>query len=80
MEIRPNGTRFVEKYKWEDAKNMPYDYEHKGLLSKIMSHKIVENHNIILQLIMQFYEKSLIFVMKYTDILKNFKNHHWKNR
>jgi hypothetical protein len=45
-----------------------------------MSKQIVNTTNPALKVLLQFVESSLFFVMKYTDILKNFKNIHWKNR
>lgn len=80
MEIRNNGTRFINYDRWEDIKHMPYDYTKHGLLNHIMSNHIVNTTNPILKVILQFVESSLFFVMKYTDMLKNFKNTHWKNR
>lgn len=80
MEIRENGTRFKNCIKWESLKNAPYDYKNEGLLNKIMSEAIVKTTNPLLKLLLDFTETSMIFVMKYTDILKNFKNPHWKNR
>ena len=80
MEARSNGMRFVEYRKWEYAKNIPYDYAKDGLLNHIMSPAIVNTTNPILKHILNFVESSLMFAMKYTDILKNFKNPHWKNR
>lgn len=80
MQYKENGTRYKGYYLWEDRKNTPYDYERFGLLKHIMSNKIVESKNPILQFILGYYEKSLIFLMKYIDRLKNFKNYHWKNR
>ena len=80
MEIRANGTRFNNYYKWETVKHTPYDYAKNGLLKYIMSPAIVNTNNPILITVLQFVESSLMFVMKYIDILKNFKNIHWKNR
>lgn len=80
MEIRSNGTRFREYRTWEDKKHIAYDYANDGLLSRIMSPTIVNTTNPILKVILQYVESSLMFVMKYTDILKNFKNATWKNR
>jgi hypothetical protein len=80
MEVRNNGTRFSEYYKWEIVKHAPYNYAKHGLLKYIMSPSIVETTNPSLKALVQFVESSLFFVMKYTDILKNFKNIHWKNR
>lgn len=80
MEVRNNGTRFYDYDKWEIKKNTPYDYTKHGLLKHIMSKQIVNTTNPVLKIILQYVESSLFFVMKYTDILKNFKNIHWKNR
>ena len=65
---------------WDDRKNMPYDYEKEGLLKHIMSHTIVQTRNPLLRKMLSFYEGSLVWVMKYVDVLRNFKNIHWKNR
>lgn len=80
MEANSNGTRFKNYYLWEDRKNMPYDYSREGLLKHIMSPVILNTKNNALKMLLNYVETSLIFVMKYTDILKNFKNIHWKNR
>jgi hypothetical protein len=80
MEIRNNGLRFNKYNLWEDAKYLPYDYARNGLLKHIMSSRIVDTTNPALKVILQFVESSLIFVMKYIDILKNFKNIHYRNR
>lgn len=80
MEIRNNGMRFIEYRKWENIKNTPYDYEKDGILNHIMSPTIVNTTNIILKNLLNYIESSLTFVMKYIDILKNFKNPHWRNR
>lgn len=80
MEVRNNGTRFFNYHKWEIIKHTPYNYIREGLLKHIMSNQIVNTTNPALKILLQFVESSLFFVMKYTDILKNFKNIHWKNR
>lgn len=80
MEIRNNGTRFFNYDKWEIIKNEPYNYIKNGLLNHIMSKQIVNTTNPVLKVVLQYVESSLFFVMKYTDVLKNFKNIHWKNR
>ena len=80
MEIRNNATRFINYDKWENVKYTPYNYTKNGLLNHIMSSQIVNTTNPILKVLLQFVESSLFFVMKYTDVLKNFKNIHWKNR
>jgi hypothetical protein len=80
MQVRENGTRFKKYWKWEDRKQSPYDYENKGLLKHLLSERITTSKNVILQNILSYIEQSLIFVMKYIDRLKHFKNYHWKNR
>lgn len=80
MEIRSNGARFENYYKWEIVKNTAYDYTKHGLLKYIMSPIIVDTNNATLKVLLQYVESSFIFVMKYIDILKNFKNIHWTNR
>jgi hypothetical protein len=80
MEINNNGNRFKNYYKWEDVKNAPYNYERNGLLQHIMSNVIVKSKNEILQTVLKYFESSLIYLMKYIDHLKNFKNYHWYNR
>jgi hypothetical protein len=80
MEIRNNGTRFYNYDTWEDKKHCPYNYAKNGLLKYIMSNQIVNTNNPALKILLQFVESSLFFVMKYTDMLKNFKNIHCKNR
>ena len=78
--IRPNGTIFDRYRFWKQAKYETYDYERNGLLKHIMSSKIVNTNNIILKYILDFFEGSMIFLMKYIDDLKNFKNIRYKNR
>jgi hypothetical protein len=80
MEKRTNGTRYIKYKTWNRVKNEPYDYANDGLLNKILSNKIVNTNNTALKIILEYYEKSLVFLMKYVDTLKNFKNYHWKNR
>lgn len=80
MEVRNNGMRYNDYDRWEIRKHTSYDYVKYGLLNHIMSRAIVNTNNNVLKIILQFVESSLMFVMKYTDVLKNFKNIHWKNR
>ena len=80
MEYRENGTQYEGYAEWETVLNAPYDYKRKGLLQHIMSKRIVNTKNVMLQNTLKYFEQSLIFVMKYIDRLKHFKNYHWKNR
>lgn len=80
MIYNDNGNRYKHYQHWENIKNAPYDYERYGLLNKIMSNRIYNTTNEALKVILSYYERSLIFVMKYVDRLKHFKNPYWKNR
>ena len=80
MIYKENGTRYNKYSLWELRKNKPYDYENDGLVNKLLSNKIVTSKNHILNVMMTYYEKSIIFLLKYVDRLKHFKNYHWKNR
>ena len=80
MTYNDNGNRYKHYQHWENVKNAPYDYERYGLLNKIMSNRIYNTTNEALKVILSYYEKSLIFVIKYVDRLKHFKNPYWKNR
>ena len=80
MQYRENSTRYKDYCLWELYKYHEYDYERNGLLKHIISNKIVNSNNIILQSILKYYEKSIVLLLKYVDQLKNFKNYHWKNR
>lgn len=80
MEARNNGTRFINYDLWENTKHTSYNYAKHGLLKHIMSPVIVNTDNSVLKTILDYVETSLIFVMKYTDILNHFKNPHWRNR
>ena len=80
MQHNINGTRYKNFYRWEYVKNEGYNYEREGLLKRIMSAKIINTKNSPLKTILDYYEASLVFLMRYVDILKNFKNPCWKNR
>ena len=80
MQYRENGTRYKDYCMWENRKYAPYDYERNGLLQHILSNKIVATENEILKFVLKYYEKSIFFLLRYVDKLKNFKNYHWKNR
>lgn len=77
---KPNGTRYKNYKLWETTKQTPYDYERNGLMRLIVSKPIAKSTNPVLQMVLKYYESSVIFILKYTDILKHFKDVHWKNR
>lgn len=80
MKNFPNGHRFRNYSEYDKLLHQPYDYERKGLLKHLISGSIYNTDNSILRIIMQYFENSLVFVMKYVDRLKHFKNYLWVNR
>ena len=80
MIVNSNGTRYSKYVGWSTEKYKPYNYERDGLLVKCMSRKITETKNTILRSYLDFFERSLIFLMNMTDYLKHFKDICWKNR
>lgn len=80
MISRQLGARYKYYDEYENKKNQPYNYEKYGLLNKIISSKIINTNNSVLRVILSYYEKSLVFLLKYIDRLKNFKNYNWVNR
>lgn len=78
--LYPNGFQFVNYVNWNKVKNSEYDYARYGLLTRIMSRTIINTNNPLTKKFLQFYEDSIIFILKYVDILKHFKDIHWKNR
>lgn len=80
MICRENGTRFKYYDNWDKSKNSPYNYSKNGLIKHLLSPVIVNSKNKFLQYILYYYEESIIYVLKYIDRLKHFKNYHWKNR
>ena len=75
-----NGTRYRYYYKWESKKNEPYNYDVEGLIKRILSKPIANSTNETLGLLLNYFERSLVFLMKSIDYLKHFKNPHWRNR
>lgn len=80
METYENGHRFTSCSLYESRLHEPYDYARDGLANKTLSHKIVETTNPLLQSILSYYEYALVFMLKFGDNLKQFKNFNWKNR
>lgn len=79
MEIRPIGSRrrYVKNY--EVSNNQAYDYERYGLLNKVLPKVIYETKNISTKAVLRFVEYILVWLMKYVDDLKNFKNWNYKD-
>lgn len=81
MEIYKNGYRYYNYVAWDQqVKGQPYDYERKGLLKHLLSHKIIESKNTTLQYFLKFLENTLVMLMKLVERLKNFKNYAYTNR
>ena len=80
MDKQNNGKRFETYKEWERTLAPEYDYARKGLVKRIVSKPIAETKNPILKIVLQFYESSIVYMLKSIDILKNFKNVHSRNR
>ena len=80
MKIRLNGTRYEYLRHYERRLHTPYDYRHEGLNKRIMSHKIYNTKNPILRSVLDVYEKNIVFILNYVDVLQNVFNYNWKNR
>lgn len=80
MNTFENGHRFRNNYLYETTLHQPYDYERNGLIKHIVSNKISGTENPLLSKILSFYEYSIVYMFKFADNLKNFKNFNWKNR
>ena len=77
---RTNGDKYLTYFIWDKTKHESYKYNLYGILPKLMSSSIINTENVALKYILSFYDKTFIFLLKYIDELKNFKNFHWKNR
>ena len=80
MEIRENGIRYRNYDNWSKTKQSPYNYDKGGLLKYIISPNIANSKNYITRMILYYYEKSIVYVFKFIDRLKHFKDIHWLNR
>lgn len=80
MKAYQNGHRFRDYDRFESKLHQPYDYKKNGIIQHIISHKIIESPNRVLQAMLRFVDESFIHLFRYTDELKYFKNYLWKNR
>ena len=78
--VLPNGTRFEQYRLYETKLHARYDYANEGLLKHLISRRIRDTKNPILQYVLIYIEKNLVFAMKSVDILQNIHNYNWKNR
>lgn len=79
MEIRPIGSRrrYIKNY--EVSNNQAYDYERYGLLNKVLPKVICKTKNTSTRAVLRFVEYILVWLMRYVDDLKNFKNWNYKD-
>ena len=79
MEMRPIGSRrrYIKNY--EVSNNQAYDYERYGLLNKVLPKVICETKNTSTRAVLRFVEYILVWLMRYVDDLKNFKNWNYKD-
>ena len=80
MRVNENGHRYVSYSRWERALHRPYDYANKGLMKRLVSNRLANTRNPITRYMMDIEEYSIVFVLKYIDILNNFFNYNWRNR
>ena len=64
---------------YEVSNNQAYDYERYGLLNKVLPKVIYETKNTSTKAVLRFVEYILVWLMKYVDDLKNFKNWNYKD-
>lgn len=79
-QVFTNGTRFEVYRLYESKLHTRYDYANEGLLKHLISRRLRDTKNPILQFMLSYIEKSLVFAMKSVDILQNIHNYTWKNR
>lgn len=80
MKTYKNGKRFDALKPYHMMKNNPYDYEHNGLIRHLISKVIYDTRNPITKFMIDTFEKDMIFLLKYVDVLMNFTNIYVKNR
>lgn len=80
MQQFENGHRYKDIDLWEIRKNQPYDYTKYGVLRHLMSPRIINSKNRILQTCLKYVEGALVICMKYVDILYNYDNYMRSNR
>lgn len=80
MKTYKNGYRYGFTKYYDQVKNQPYDYEDEGILRHMMSQRIVNTSNPITKFMYNVFEKEIVFLLNYVDILANFKNPFFRNR
>lgn len=79
MQTYENGYKYKNNELWEKKLHDPYDYK-KGLLKHLLSNKLVNSTNPILQSVIRIFDTAIIFMLSSADELRHFKNYNWKNR
>lgn len=80
MKTYKNGKRFEALKPYNMMKNNPYDYEYNGLIRHLISKVVYETRNPITKFMIDTFEKDMVFLLKYVDVLMNFTNIYVKNR
>ena len=78
MIYRPEYTKYKSLRRRNQLKYLPYDYESKGLLKNLLPKVITNTENVTTKYVINLVEKSMVFLLKYVDVLKNFKNWSFK--
>lgn len=78
MIYRPEYTKYKTLMLRDQRKHLPYDYENKGLLKNLLPGIIVNTENVTTKYVVNLVERSMVFLLKYVDVLKNFKNWSFK--
>ena len=78
MMYRPEYTKYKTLRLRDQLKHLPYDYENKGLLKNLLPGIIVNTENATTKYVINLVERSMVFLLKYVDVLKNFKNWSFK--
>lgn len=74
MEYRLPGTRYKNCGKYDKVEQAPYNYERDGLLNKLLPRVITNTENKTTRLILDFVEQTSVFLLRYVDKLKYFKD------
>ncbi len=80
MKTYKNGKRFEALKPYNMMKNNPYDYERHGLIRHLISKIIYDTKNPVTKFMIDTFEKDMVFLLKYVDVLMNFTNIYIKNR
>lgn len=74
MKYYPEHKRYAYFKALDDAKHMPYDFEKQGILENCLPEIITKTTNKTTNAILRFTERTFVFICKYIDELKYFKD------